>query len=115
MKKLLAIVLVTGLAASAWAGGSCCGSKKSGDAAKGGSSSMSQCEDVFATLDLTSDQKAKIFDIQAACKKDESKDASCSKYMGQMRDVLTPEQRVKFDAEISKADQQKTEEAKPTS
>lgn len=115
MKKLLAIVLVTGLAASAWAGGSCCGSKKSADGAKCGSSSMSQCEDVFATLDLTSDQKAKIFDIQAACKKDESKDASCAKYMSQIRETLTPEQRVKFDAGMSKGDQEKVEETKPAS
>ena len=114
MKKLLAMVLVAGLAASAWAGGSCCGSKKSADGAKCGSASMSHCDDIFAKMDLTADQKAKISELQEACSKETSKEA-CSKYMGQMRDVLTPEQRMKFDAEISKEDQQKTEETKPTS
>lgn len=114
MKKLLAIVLVLGVAGSAWAGGSCC-SKKSKDAAKSGDSAMSQCEGIFDSLGLSTDQKAKISSIQEACEKEGDSKESCSKYMGQIRDVLTPDQRMKFDAELSKADQQKTEEAKPNS
>lgn len=95
---VIAASLVMGVA-SAWAGGSCCASKKSanaGDVAKGGKD-WDQCEKMISSMDLSEDQKAKISSIQEACKKEGSTEESCGKYMSQIRDVLTPDQQAKWD------------------
>ena len=97
MKKLLAFALVMGLAASAWAGGSCCASKKDKDAAKSGDSAMAQCDKLISSLDLSAEQKAKVSSIQEACEKEGKTEESCDKYMTQIREVLTPDQQTKWD------------------
>jgi Spy/CpxP family protein refolding chaperone len=95
---VVAASLVMGVA-SAWAGSSCCPAKKSakaGEVAKGGKD-WAQCEKMVSSMDLSEDQKAKISSIQEACKKEGNTEESCGKYMGQIRDVLTPEQQTKWD------------------
>jgi Spy/CpxP family protein refolding chaperone len=100
MRNWLMGLVVAGLVmgtASAWAGGSCCPSKKSksDDAAKSGA--WGACDSALSSLELTADQKAKIFDIQQSCKKDGCSKEACKKSMGEIRDVLTPEQQAKWD------------------
>jgi hypothetical protein len=97
MKKVLAFALVMGLAASAWAGGSCCASKKDGAAAKGGDTAMAQCDKVISSLNLSDEQKTKVTSIQEACEKEGKSKEACGKYMSQIREVLTPEQQAKWD------------------
>jgi Spy/CpxP family protein refolding chaperone len=78
-------------AASAWAGGACC--------AKGKKAS---CVDKMSSLNLTEEQKAKITELEQACKKacDEaggySKEA-CAKMDSDVRAVLTEEQAAQWD------------------
>ena len=97
MKKLLAIALVLGLAASAWAGSACCASKKGKDAAKSGDSAMANCDKVISSLNLSDEQKAKVTSIQEACEKEGKTEDACGKYMSQIREVLTPEQQTQWD------------------
>ena len=92
MKKLV-VLIVAGVIAlgsiSAWAGGSCCASKK-----KNGYAS---CTDHMSALNLTDNQKAKIADIEAACKAAGSNKESCAKAKEEISAVLTDEQRTQWD------------------
>ncbi len=95
MKTMWIAVLVAGLVAvsgSAFAGAKCCASKGKDKAA------VSACSKATAGLDLTAEQKAKIAEIEATCKASECSKESSSKAMSEIRDVLTAEQQVKFDA-----------------
>ena len=91
MKKLIMLLAAVFIAAGTmqvWAGGSCCSSKK-----KSAASHVEQ----MSSLNLTDDQKAKISELEEACKAASDDKEACAKYKGQMRDVLTEEQAAKWD------------------
>ena len=94
MKKLiltmLAGVLMTG-AAAVYAGGGCCG----GDSAASGKSGKT---DMFASLKLTDDQKAKVAKLQADCLSGECTSASRDKFMKGVESILTADQLAQFKA-----------------
>lgn len=86
MVLLVAGVLAVG-AASAWAGGSCCGKKKE----------KASCIEKMGDLNLSDEQKAKIAEIESACKAEGCSKESCAKSKSQIRDVLTADQQEKWD------------------
>lgn len=95
MKTIWTAVVVAGLlavAGSAYAGGACCASKAKDGAA------VSACAKATAGLDLTAEQKTKIAEIEASCKAAGSSDEACAKAKTEIRDVLTDDQKAKFDA-----------------
>lgn len=95
MKTMWIAVAVAGLimaTGAAYAGSACCAAKgKEGTA-------VSACAKATAGLDLTAEQKAKIAEIEASCKSAGSSEEACAKAKTEIRDVLTDEQKVKFDA-----------------
>ncbi len=108
MKKLLivcAALLVAGTVSS-WAGGACCAAGAKAKSEKS-EKAYSACTAALSGMDLTADQKAKISEIEAACKAEGSTMDACAKSMDQIRAVLTDEQRAQFDAKVGKADKAK--------
>lgn len=89
---VIALLAVVSMAGTSFAGSSCCGAKKKSQGAE-----MSQCGDIFASMNLTDEQKAKISELETACKAEGSSKESCAKYKDQMRDLLTDEQKAQFD------------------
>ena len=107
MKLMWTAVLVAGLVAvagSAFAGSACCASKEK-DVAK---TSMMDCSKATAGLDLTAEQKAKIAEIQAACKAGGCSQESCAKAKEEIRNVLTDAQKATFDASWEKCSAKKS-------
>lgn len=99
MKKLIMMTLVAvglaGFAASTWAGGACCAAGK-GKAKDG--AAISACAEITATLSLSEEQKAKIAEIEAACKSAGSTPEACAKSRDDIRALLNDDQKSQFDA-----------------
>ena len=100
MKRIIiavAALLVVGTVAS-WAGGACCpaGGKAKEVAAK------SACSSWLSGVELSEEQKAKVSEIEAACKAEGSTVEACAKSKEAIRAVLTDEQRAQFDAKAEK-------------
>jgi hypothetical protein len=93
----VATLLVVGTVAS-WAGGACC---PAGGKAKE-KASVSACSKALSGVELTEDQKAKIAEIEAACKAEGSTVEACAKSMESIRAVLNDDQRAQFDAKAGK-------------
>lgn len=98
MKKIMLVIAVTGLMVAAgqvWAGSACaakCGMKS---AAK---SYSDKCSSGLTGIELTSEQEAKVASIKAECKDAGMTKAACDSSMVKIREVLTEEQRAKYDA-----------------
>ena len=94
MKKLLvtmlAGVMLAGTAA-VYAGGGCCG----GDKASMGKTGKT---DMFASLKLTDDQKAKLTKLQEDCTAGECTAGSREKFMKGVESILTADQLTQFKA-----------------
>jgi Spy/CpxP family protein refolding chaperone len=102
MKKFLTVctaLLVTS-ALTTWAGAACCAAGGKAKADK----SYSACTRALSGIELTAEQKAKIDEIEAACKAEGMTVEACAKSMDQIRQVLNDEQRAKFDAQLGKID-----------
>lgn len=98
MWKVVVFGAVVAMAGATYAGGSCCPSKS-----KEKSADKSMCSKATAGLDLTEEQKAKISEIQASCEAAGSSAEACGKAKTEIRDVLTDDQKAKFDASWDKA------------
>ena len=97
MKKIMlvaALVVAAVVAGQAWAGGSCCPMSKK--------ASESACSKALSGIELTAEQQTQINAIEAECKAEGSTKEACSKSMEKIRNVLTEEQRTKFDASCEK-------------
>lgn len=97
MKKwTMACVVACLLAAtgSVWAGSACCavGSK---DKAKT-EAWDSACASALKGIELTAEQQEKMDAIQAECKAASCSKESCDSALNKMRDVLTEDQKAKF-------------------
>jgi Spy/CpxP family protein refolding chaperone len=104
MKRLLAFAVagVVALgAASVFAGGACCAAgkdKKISAKADG----KAGCGDVFAKLNLTDEQKTKLAALKAECDKEGCSEASHTKFMKGMKEILTAEQLALCESECKK-------------
>lgn len=101
MKKVMLLVALAGafaMTAQVFAGGSCCPSSKKKAAVKSDS-----CSKALSGIELTDDQKGEIAKIEAECKEAGWTKEACSKSMVQIREVLTEDQKTKFDAAANKA------------
>ncbi len=87
-KMIVAVCAVVALSVSAFAGGACCPASKAKSAAK----ASDGCGDVFAKLNLTADQQAKVMALKAECDKEKCSDTSRAKYMKGLEGILTAEQ-----------------------
>lgn len=97
--QLAAVIMATMvLAQVSWAGGACCASKKSQEKA-----SMSACAKATSGLDLTAEQQAKVAEIEAACQASGSTAEACQKAKSEIRELLSDDQKAKFDAAWDKA------------
>ena len=99
MKKYMMVAALAGmmvLAGQAWAGSGCasmCGAKKSAE-----KSGWDKCGSALSGIELTAEQKEKVAVIEADCKKSCDGKMSCDDSMVKIREVLSDDQRVKFDA-----------------
>lgn len=99
MKKYMLVAALAGmmvLAGQAWAGSGCCpmsGAKKSAE-----KSGWDKCGSALSGIELTADQQEKVAAIEADCKKSCDGKKSCDDSMVKIREVLSEDQRVKFDA-----------------
>lgn len=101
MKKLILIAtIIASAAVASWAGGACCPGGKSKATSK---SYDNACTRPLAGMELTEEQKAKIAEIEAACKAEGCSKAACDRAAAQIREVLTDDQRQQYDAKYSKA------------
>jgi hypothetical protein len=103
MKKfgmIVAVLAVLAMAGQAWAGGGCCPSKS---AKKEAGWDKASCTSALSGIELTAEQEAKIAKIEADCKASGMTVDACSKSMSAIRDVLSDDQKVAFDAASSKS------------
>ncbi|MEO8440462.1 MAG: hypothetical protein ABI540_09600 [Spartobacteria bacterium] len=99
-KTTLTFLAAALLAASpAFAGDMTCCSSKTG---------KMECSQIYAKLNLTPEQKAKLDSYQEACEKDGCTEGSMKKYFAQAKEVLSAEQYTQLKSECSKM--QKTSE-----
>ena len=56
-----------------------------------------RCEEHLGSLNLSDEQKAKIAEIKASCKDAGDAEEACEKARSQIREILTDDQRAKFD------------------
>ena len=97
--SLIAAVAVT--ASSAFAGDMACCASKSG---------KMECSQIYAKLNLTPEQKAKLDAFQARCEKSGCTEESMSKFFEEAKGVLSSEQYAQLKSECSKM-QKQTEKA----
>jgi hypothetical protein len=88
---LLATALLAGN--SAFAADMACCAKKTG---------KMECSQIYAKLNLTPEQKAKLDSFQTACEKDGCTDESMQKYFAEAKTVLSTEQYNQLKAECGK-------------
>jgi hypothetical protein len=93
-KTLCTLIAAAVLAAGpAFAGDKACCATASG---------KTKCSQVYAKLDLTPEQKAKLDSFQQSCEKDGCTDASMQKFMVEAKGVLSPEQYTQLKNECSR-------------
>jgi Spy/CpxP family protein refolding chaperone len=100
MKRVLAFVVaaVVGFGVtSAFAGEGCCAAAKAKAEAKAG------CGDMFAKLNLTDEQKAKVAALKKDCDETKCTEAARAKFMAGLKEILTPEQLAQCEAQCKKA------------
>ncbi|CAN5436288.1 hypothetical protein BH20VER3_BH20VER3_06200 [soil metagenome] len=88
--SLIAIALLA--ATPAFAGDMTCCSSKTG---------KMECAQIYAKLNLTPEQKAKLDSYQEACEKDGCTEGSMKKYFAQAKEVLSAEQYTQLKAECT--------------
>lgn len=98
LAMVCAALLVAGTLNS-YAGGACC---PAGGKAKAEKSYSSSCTKALKGIELSDEQKAKIDEIEAACRAEGMTVEACAKSMDQIRAVLTDDQRAQFDAKVEK-------------
>jgi Spy/CpxP family protein refolding chaperone len=97
MKTIFSLVVALGFAVSCFAGekkAPCCAS----DTGK------TECSQVYAKLNLTPEQHAKLDAFQARCEKDGCKEESMKKFFHEAKKVLRPEQYAQLKADCAKMD-----------
>lgn len=92
---LVAAALLFGSAA-VYAGPGCCASKAKAAQAKG------DCMGSFAGLQLSDEQKTKLAAVSAECAKSGCSEAAHAKCMASIKEILTPEQFSKWEAQCRK-------------
>lgn len=106
MKSMWTALLVAGLvtvAGSVYAGSACCASKAKEKA------TASVCAKATAGMDLTEEQKTKVAAIEAKCQEGGCSKESCDKAKGEIREILTDDQKSTFDAAWEKSCSVKSE------
>ena len=95
MTKTLCTLIAAALLAAgpAFAGDKACCATASG---------KTKCSQVYAKLDLTPEQKAKLDSFQQSCEKDGCTAASMEKFMAEAKGVLSPAQYSQLKDECSK-------------
>lgn len=102
LRTTFTLIATALLAASpAFAGDMACCASKSG---------KMECSQIYAKLNLTPEQKAKLDDFQARCEKDGCTEGSMEKFFASAKEVLSSEQYAQLKSECSKM-QQHTEKA----
>ncbi len=98
MLKAVMFTAVLGLAGVSYAGGACCPAKAKSEA----QAALSPCGKAIQGMDLSEEQKAKIAEIEVSCQAAGSTAEACAKSKSEIRDLLTDEQKAKFDASWEK-------------
>jgi uncharacterized protein HemX len=104
MNRNLAVAIVGALAlgtASVYAGSACCAAGKAKTTAK--AEAKAGCGDIFAKLNLTDEQKAKLAALKAECDKQACSVTGRQKYWKGVKEILTPAQLEACRAECEKA------------
>ncbi len=97
MKKLMMMAALAGamvVGSQAWAASGCCAVPK----AKAPQKEASACMTALSGIDLSAEQKVAVAKIEADCKAAGTTVDACSTSMGKIRDLLTDDQKTKFDA-----------------
>lgn len=96
MIKIAALSLITAVsmtASSAFAGDMACCASKTG---------KMECSQIYAKLNLTQEQKAKLDTFQERCEKDGCTEGSMKKFFAEAQGVLSAEQYNQLKSECSK-------------
>lgn len=94
----LAMAGLVAWSTASWAGGACCASK----AKKEARGDMASCSKLTAGLNLSDEQKARVDEIEAACKAAGSTPEACAKSLDDIRALLDDDQKAQFDAACKK-------------
>jgi hypothetical protein len=98
MKKIMWMVALAGVMAmtgSVYAGSGCC---PASGAKKSAKKEWSGCTSALSGIELTAEQQTQVDAYKAECEAAGMTKDACSSSMSKIRDVLTDEQKAKFDA-----------------